>query len=252
MPIANIVAPTNSAGSRAELAYRAIRDAILSSRLALGEPLREEAIAQHLGMSRTPVREALNRLHADGLIEPAEPRGYVVSTVSAADVFHVYTVREELEALSMRLAARRITPHQLFQLSVIVDSMEAALGDARRSSDLNREFHEIIYAAAGNPVLKQIMDDLTGMVARFPVSAYAVEGRARAAVEEHRAILDALARHDPETAAEAGRLHLHNGQSARLRALREHARNGHPEAGPPELQLLPLSGAADVPALGAS
>ena len=225
MPIGNIVPDTDLGLSRAETAYRAICDAILSNRLRIGEPLREESIAQHLGMSRTPVREALSRLHSEGLVEPAKPRGYVVSAVTATQVFYVYAVREELEGFCLRLAARRIIDAQLFELSMIVERMERAVDDPELFSYLNRAFHEVIYDATGNPVLKKIMDDLVRVATRFPVSAYEVPGRSAEAAAEHRRMLEALTRHDPEAAEVAVREHLRIGQEARLVALRRHAVN---------------------------
>lgn len=208
--------------SRAELAYRSLRDAILSNQLRTGDHLREESIAKQLGMSRTPVREALGRLHTEGLVQEAKPRGYVVSSVTPTDVFHVYAVREELEGFCGRLAAGRITPHQLFELSTNLDLMERAVDNPALFSKLNRQFHQIILEATDNPVLKKIVDDLMAVVERFPVSAYAVEGRSRQAIEEHRQVIEALARHDAEAAEAAIREHLRVGLEARLIALRRH------------------------------
>lgn len=223
MSISNVTPSSDNSITRAETAYRSIRDAILSNRLQTGEPLREESIAQQLGMSRTPVREALGRLRQEGLVKEAKPRGYIVSAVSELDVFHVYAVREELEAFNHRLAATQITSHQLFQLSTIIQQMEQAVDDPHQFSNLNRRFHQIIFAASGNPVLAKIMDDLMAVVDRFPVSAYEIEGRSEAVVEEHKVILDALHRHDSEAAQEAARHHLRVGLDARLAALQRHA-----------------------------
>lgn len=223
MPIANIIRPAGDGISRAELAYRAIRGAILSNHLRRGEHLGEESIAQHLGISRTPVREALGRLRTEGLVKEVKPRGYVVSPVTATDVFHVYDVREELEGLCLRLAARRIMPYQLFQLSTIFERMGRNLGDAREFSRLNVEFHAVIYEATDNPVLQKIMEDLMAVVERFPVSAYEVEGRAEDALAEHEEILKALTEHDSEAAEAAVDRHLQHGRKARLTAMQRYA-----------------------------
>lgn len=222
MPVTEIIPSSNTGMTRAELAYRAIRDAILSNHLRIGEHLHEESIAQHLGVSRTPIREALGRLHSERLVEEAKPRGYVVSTVTATDVFHVYAVREELEGFCLRLAAGRITPHQIFHLSTIIERMEQELGEPQRFSQLNRRFHIAIFEVTDNPVLMKIMDDLMAVVDRFPVSAYEVDGRMGEVLIEHRQILDALSRHDPIAAENAARTHLQIGLEARLTALRRH------------------------------
>ncbi len=222
MTIANILMSESREVSLAESAYRAVRTAILSRQLAVGEPLREEALAQQLGMSRTPIREALGRLRVEGLVREARPRGYVVSGVMAQDVFDVYAIREELEGLCHRLAATRITPHQIFMLTTITDRMEQSLDDPPRFSSLNRDFHRVVVDAAGNPVLTKVMDDLMAIVDRYPVSAYCVEGRTGEALDEHRAILEALARKDPQAAEQAVQHHLRVGLQARLEALRRH------------------------------
>ena len=222
MPVADII-PSSTAGmTRAESAYRAIRDAILSNHLCVGEHLHEESIAQQLGISRTPIREALGRLHSERLVKEAKPRGYVVSAVTATDIFHVYAVREELEGFCLRLAAGRITPHQIFQLSTIIARMDQELGDPQHFSQLNRRFHTTIFGVTDNPVLMKIMDDLMAVVDRFPVSAYEVDGRMSEVLVEHRQILDALSRHDADAAEKAARTHLHIGLEARLIALRRH------------------------------
>lgn len=222
MAIADILLSESRGISLAESAYRAIRGAILARQIGVGEHLPEEAIAQRLGMSRTPVREALGRLRTEGLVREARPRGYVVSGVMAQDVFDVYAIREELEGLCHRLAATRITPHQLFMLTTITDRMGQALDDPVRFSSLNRDFHGIVVEAAGNPVLTKIMDDLMAIVDRYPVSAYQVEGRSREALAEHRAILEALVRRDAQAAEHAVQHHLRVGLQARLEALRQH------------------------------
>lgn len=222
MAIADILLFEHRDISLAESAYRALRGAILSQQLGVGEPLPEEAVAQHLGMSRTPIREALGRLRTEGLVREGRPRGYVVSGVMAQDVFNVYAIREELEGLCHRLAATRLTPHQLFMLTTITDRMEQALDDPARFSRLNRDFHGIVVEAAGNPVLTKIMDDLMAIVERYPVSAYHVEGRSREALAEHRAILEMLIQRDAPGAEHAVQHHLRVGLQARLEALRRH------------------------------
>lgn len=215
--------PTNPTGvSLGEQAYRAIRDAILFNRLGTAEPLREEALAQQLGMSRTPVREALGRLRLEGLIQEIKPRGFVVATVTPTDVFHVYAVREVLEGFCVRLAAQRISAPQLFRLSTLLDQMARTLDDAAAFTRLNVEFHQLIVESTDNPVLKKIMDDLMAVVARFPVSAYLVAGRTAKALTEHRRIFAALEQRDQDGAEAAAREHLRVGLDARLAALRQH------------------------------
>jgi DNA-binding GntR family transcriptional regulator len=220
MAIEDIQLATIKGKSLAETAYLSIRNAILAGNLAVGSPVPEEAIAQHLRMSRTPIREAIGRLRTEGLLEEVRPRGHVVAGVGEREVFEVYEIREELEGLCHKLAASRITPHQLFILSTILDRMEASVDDIARFSELNREFHSVIVEASGNPVLAKIMDDLLAFVDRFPVSAYVVDGRSHVALHEHRRILNALERGDRAEAELAAQDHLRAGLKARLEALK--------------------------------
>ena len=220
MAIAEIQRTDFRGKSRAEAAYQSIRNAILAGRLMVGESVPEEAIALHLKMSRTPIREALGRLRTEGLVEEMRPRGNVVSGVADRDVFDVYEIREVLEGLCYRLAAFRITSHQLFKLSTVLDHMEAAVDDIPRFSELNREFHSIVVVAARNPVLAKTMDELMALVDRFPVSAYVVKGRSKMALEEHRRILDALRSGDKVLAEQAAQEHIRAGLQARLEALK--------------------------------
>jgi len=222
MPISKTDSTAPTGLSLGERAYRAIRDAILTNRLRVNEPLREEALAQQLGMSRTPVREAIGWLRLEGLIQETRPRGFVVATVTATDIFHVYAVREVLEGFCVRLAAQRITAHELFHLSTLLDQMARALDDAAEFTILNQKFHQLIVETTGNPVLKKIMDDLMAVVARFPVSAYQVPDRTGHALAEHHRIVEALERRDQDSAEAAAREHLRLGLDARLGALRQH------------------------------
>lgn len=224
MSIEDIQLSDSRGTSLADSAYQALRNAILTGILSVGDSLPEEAIAQHLNMSRTPIREAMSRLRSEGLLQEVRPRGHVVSGVAAQDVFDVYAIREELDGLCYRLAASRITPHQIFVLTTIIDRMEAALDDPVRFSAMNREFHEVIIDAAGNPILARIMYDLRAVVERFPVSAYSVEGRSREALSEHRELAEALLQRNPEAAEKAVQHHLREGLRARLEALRSHER----------------------------
>ncbi len=232
-PVAKSGSTPSTGLSLAEQAYRAIREAILFNQLGTDEPLREEALAQQLGMSRTPVREALSRLRLEGLIQENKPRGFVVTTVKATDVFDVYAVREVLEGFCVRLAAQRMTAHELFRLSTLLDQMARALDDGAAFTRLNVEFHELIVESTGNPMIKKIMDDLMATVARFPVSAYLVEGRTTKALAEHRRIFEAIEKRDQDAAEAAARQHLRVGLEARLSALRQHL-EGAPTEGRPQ------------------
>jgi DNA-binding GntR family transcriptional regulator len=193
-----------------ERVYRQLRQMILSGELPPGTRLVEIHLGEQFGVSRTPVREALKRLTAEKLVLGDPVRGLVVHAPEPHEVSEVYSVREALEALAVRLAAQRITDDELRQLRVILQSMRDAV--AKEQTDLvvsaNITFHDVIYRAAGNDTLFRLAKDLSDFVRRFSAEALANPDRASAVVEEHERILAALEARDPEGAAEASSSHL--------------------------------------------
>src|SRR5690606_24936012 len=138
--------------SRAELVYEALRDDIFNNRLRPGERVSEERIAQRLKVSRTPVREALKRLHAEGLVEITPHRGAVVRDPSGEELAELCTVREVLEGLAARLAARSISDVELYTLERLINEMDAAAREDRIDDliQYNHQFHESIWLATRN------------------------------------------------------------------------------------------------------
>ena len=193
-----------------ERVYRKLRQMILSGELPPQTRLVEIHLGEQFGVSRTPVREALKRLAAEKLVLGDPVRGLIVHSPEPHEVSEVYLVREALEALAVRLAAQRITPDELRQLRVILDSMRDAV--AKERTDLvvgaNIAFHDVIYRAAGNDTLFRLARDLSDFVRRFSAEAFSSAERASAVVEEHEKILTALEAHDPEAAAAASSAHL--------------------------------------------
>jgi len=193
-----------------ELVYRRLKDQIVSGRLPPDSRLIELSIAAEFGVSRTPVREALKRLAAEKLVLADPARGMVVHAPDATEIEDVFIVREALDGLAARLAAHRITPSELSRLRLIVDSMREAITSGRREQVVaaNQRFHDIIYAAAGNPMLARIAGDLRDYVRRFSTLPFASPDRVEHVLAEHEAILAALERHDPEAAHRASDAHL--------------------------------------------
>jgi DNA-binding GntR family transcriptional regulator len=193
-----------------ERVYRQLRQMILSGELPPQTRLVEIHLGEQFGVSRTPVREALKRLTAEKLVLGDPVRGLIVHAPEPHEVSEVYTVRESLESLASRLAAQRITPDELRQLQVILESMRDAVKTDR--TDLvvsaNIAFHDVIYRAAGNETLFRLAKDLSDFVRRFSAEAFANNERAAAVVGEHERILSALEAHDPDEAAAASAAHL--------------------------------------------
>jgi DNA-binding GntR family transcriptional regulator len=212
-----------------EYVYRSLRDRIISGGLAPDTRLIELSIAAEFQVSRTPVREALKRLAAEGLVLADPARGIVVHSPDPADIENVFVVREALDGLAARLAAYRITPSEIGRLGVIVDAMAEAIAAGRREQVViaNVRFHDVIYSAAGNPMLERIARDLREFVRRFTTLPFASPERVHDVLEEHRAIVEAMRAHDPEAAERASMAHLEAARDylvrLQLREFAEHA-----------------------------
>src|SRR6195256_2884675 len=136
--------------SRADFVYESLRNAISDGRIAGGERVREEEVARNLGVSRTPVREALQRLQQRGLLVLGAGRGLVVAHLSQQEVVELYAMREILEGSAARFAAKHATAAEIAILYQLQEQLRAAEGDAMLHVSLNRRFHQAIYEAAHN------------------------------------------------------------------------------------------------------
>ncbi|PRR73617.1 GntR family transcriptional regulator [Neomoorella humiferrea] len=197
-------------------AYNALREAILTGRLEPGTRLVERKIAKQLGVSRTPVREAIRKLELEGLVEHLPRRGVVVARMSVREAWEVYSIRAVLEGLAARLAAERINPMQLKKLNELVSAMEKACDeeDYVKLQELHLEFNSIICKAAESPRLHQMIDNLVDYIVGFTKIGYSVPGRTRAATREHRELLEALMNGDGEKAEKIARQHIENSRQA--------------------------------------
>jgi DNA-binding GntR family transcriptional regulator len=212
-----------------EYVFRQLKDQIITGVLAPGSRLIESSVAAQFGVSRTPVREALQRLATEDLIDVDPMRGMVVHSPDASEIEDVLVVRGSLDGLAAALAAQKISESQLARLRLVVEAMaEGAAIDKREQIVMaNRRFHDIIYAAAGNPRLERIAGELRDYVRRFSTPPSASPERVQHVLAEHRAILDAFERHDPDAARAASDRHLDAAREyvARL-ALQEFAEHG--------------------------
>lgn len=202
--------------SRAEFVYRTLSDAIQQGQLQQGERIREEEVAQSLGVSRTPVREALGRLQTRGLLEMAPGRGLIVVELSKQRITELYAMREVLEGTAARFAAQHAAPAEIEALRRLVEEMGNVLDDQQESARLNRFFHHAIYDAAHNRYLMQVLDELRDAMALLPGTTYSAEGRTRTSREEHVLIVNAIERRNPAAAEEAARQHIREAQRLRL------------------------------------
>lgn len=193
-----------------EFVFRQLKDQIITGVLAPGSRLIESNVAAQFGVSRTPVREALQRLVTEDLIDIDPMRGMVVHAPDAAEVEDVLVIRASLDGLAAALAAQKISESQLARLRLAVEATAEGAAIDRREQIVvaNRRFHDIIYAAAGNARLERIAGELRDYVRRFSTPPSASPERVRHVLTEHRALLAALEAHDPDSAREASDRHL--------------------------------------------
>lgn len=191
-----------------DLVQMRLREAIVSGRFPPGHHLREAELVAELGVSRTPIREALRRLEREKLVVNLPYRGVVVKEPSAEEAREIFQVRAVLEGLVARLAAQNRTPVIIADLEAALAEADAALAADDRAS-LTRaaqRFHNILYAAAGNAYLTQLLEEMRTHVALLRLQAWSLPERPRRTVEDHRRIYEAIAAAEP-AAAEAAAVH---------------------------------------------
>jgi DNA-binding GntR family transcriptional regulator len=226
--VAQIERKNNARGaaSLAEVAYARIKAAILAHELEPGQRMREAEIAEWLGISRTPTRDALRQLESDGLLEAAPRRGLVVATLDHHRVSEIYDVRAVLESLAARRAARQATATEI---AILRDNLrrqeEAEPDDIPTLLSLNTYFHDAINQSSRNRYLLATLDALETPLALVRGTTYARASRRAEALEQHRQLLQAIEDHDEEKAAEIAVQHVRDAEKIRLMDLAEGAAN---------------------------
>ncbi len=194
----------------ADQAYEYLRDAILNGQLAPLTPLSAPEVARRLGISRSPAREAIARLAAEGLARLEPRRGAVVAQITLDDLEEIYEVREVLEGLACRLAALALDDTAMKEIDEVVAEHRAAVtvGDVARHMAADQRFHKLVRSIAGNRRLTESLDRLQGEIRVAMNTTHRVAGGMHQALAEHEEIAEALRRRDPVAAEEAGRRHI--------------------------------------------
>lgn len=197
-----------------------LRDAILSGELQPGERLLQEELAERFNVSPTPIREAIQQLTAEGVLSHSPYRGVQVAEIDPHEVQEVYLIRGVLERLATRLAVPNLKISVVQRLHALQFDLEVqvASGEAGSLLELNREFHMLIYEAAGTPTLYQMIKSL--WVKTPWDTLFVVPNRAHMVVEEHRRVIEAIDRADAEQAGRAMEQHIENGASMLARYLK--------------------------------
>ena len=204
-----------------DVVFNTLRKAILKGDLKPGERLMEIALAEKLGVSRTPIREAIRKLELEGLVVMAPRKGAKVASITERDLNDVLEVRKGMEELAIRLACERITPEQLDELDK-VEKKFLNLIDSENLTELAEvdvEFHDVIYAATNNKRLIQLLNNLREQMYRYRLE-YVKDARAHSIlISEHNDIIDKLSKKDEENTKIVIRQHITNQEKGIIRLL---------------------------------
>ncbi|PKM81444.1 MAG: GntR family transcriptional regulator [Firmicutes bacterium HGW-Firmicutes-14] len=206
-----------------EIVFETLREAIISATLRPGERLMEIQLAEEMGVSRTPVREAIRKLELEGFVVMIPRKGAYVAGISMKDIADVFEIRAALEALAAGLAAERITEEELEQLERIL----VKIGECVKDNDLEKlvevdtEFHEALFKASRNERLAQIVSNLREQIQRFRQASLSTPGRMKFAFEEHKKIVEAVSERNVERAQALAIEHIENAENSMLDMLKE-------------------------------
>jgi DNA-binding GntR family transcriptional regulator len=215
--------------------YEELKNAIVNLRLAPGEPLREATLADRLGVSKTPIREALSRLEQEGLVETTSFKGAVVTGYSREDLIEIYELRELLENAAVRAAAQSMTEPDRARLAHIAQESRRLRDSPNRSgadqsgtdraelAALLTEFDAVLYDQVLNHRIRALIENLRAHLTRIGQLTTELPGRIHASVDEHDRIVEAIAARDPELAEQRMSEHIRSVRDAQLRALEEAA-----------------------------
>ncbi len=204
--------------------YEELKGAIVDLRLAPGHALREAALAEQLGVSKTPIREAITRLEQEGLVETTSFKGAVVTEYSRQDLIEIYELRELLETAAVRIAAESMDDEGRIRLERISDeSQKLKKGNAARLGTLISLFDDVLFEQVHNSRIRALIENLRAHLIRIGHLTEGIPGRIEASVDEHEKIVEAIANHDPVAAEKHLRDHIRSVRDDQLRALDEAA-----------------------------
>lgn len=198
-------------GNTSDIIANALRSQILQGRFQANDPLRQDIIADQLGVSKIPLREALVQLKAEGLVTFMPKRGAVVSSLSAAEVQEIYTMRIALETVALEKAITKISPADLIRAQGVLEIIDSE-PDKTQWGELNWEFHATLYQAARMPLLLNTIQRLHNNVLRYLIIYLDSLSASGVSQSEHRAILKAC--HDNNTRQAITALKKHLGQAS--------------------------------------
>lgn len=204
--------PSQSRSRQSDSAYERLRLMIIRTELPPGALIEEAAMMEHLGVGRTPLREALFRLVQENLVENVPRRGHFVAQLSASDFFSLFEVRRELEALSARLAARRVSPDLLERLAALVEEARQGVAEGNRDPvwnlEIDERFHLIVADAANNAHLKEAVARYYGLSVRALYKSHLSVALISEELWAYEGMVEALRAGDAKAAEDVMRAHL--------------------------------------------
>lgn len=205
-----------------DVVFNTLRQAILTGELKPGERLMEIHLANKLGVSRTPIREAIRKLELEGLVTMIPRRGAEVAQITEKSMNDVLEVRRALDALCVELACDRITEGELGQLKAACEAFEAAVKtkDTKKIAHADVALHDIIVCATGNQRLIQLVNNLSEQMYRYRFEYIKDGSQHERLVEEHRVIYQSIVQKDKETASQAAKTHIDNQEKSIIRQIR--------------------------------
>ncbi len=192
--------------------FQKLREDILSGKYKEHEELKEVAIGEELGVSRTPVREAFRQLELEGLIQIVPNKGAYVTGITAKDVKDIYMIRSLLEGLCARLATEKITREQMEEMeeNIYLADFHAQKGHMDQMAELDNRFHDILYEACDSKLLEHTLKDYHQYVLRVRQKTLSNNTRGRASNDEHRQIMEAIKAGDADKAEQLANRHMIN------------------------------------------
>lgn len=206
--------------SQGAAAYNTLVAAIRAGDFLPGDRLRETDVAQRLALSRTPVREALRKLEAEGIVEHSPRIGAVIRRLSHGELVELYEMRMVLERTAAEMAAKHAAAAEIDLLADLNEEISTAQGNPQKAASANQDFHQAIYLAARNRFLMEAARSLNNALMLMGPTTLANPARMECVAKEHAAIIDALGARDPERAGEAAVAHLQTSLRHRLSVLR--------------------------------
>ena len=205
-----------------DVVFQTLRQAILKGELQPGERLMEIKLADRLGVSRTPIREAIRKLELEGLVVMVPRKGAAVANITEKDTKDVLEVRRTLEMFAVEVACERITAEQLEQLKKAAKAFEASKGsmDVIRIAETDMQFHEVIYEATQNERLVQMLNNLRENMYRYRIEYLKDPNYYDSLMREHREILEAIVAGDKQRARACMESHIDQQQHAVIRKIK--------------------------------